>query len=271
MKLKNKYLIALDLDGTLLKDNKKISLKSIFYLRKLVKLGNIVVISSGRPIRAIKSYYKQLKLDSPIIAYNGAEVLSLNNNFSYSFKQLFNKDEIIEIINKLKENDLALSMMSETDKKIWVDKDDDFLFAFFLNKNMEVLHGDFKKILNEDPITFIVKFIDTPENRSKIKQILSNYNDIDVRFWQSSNYFELHYKNISKYNKILEIAKLYNINENNIYAFGDADNDIDTLHRCPNGVAMKNAPETLKQIAKFTTQYDNNHNGVIKFLKNNLK
>ena len=55
MKLNNKYLIALDLDGTLLKDNKKISLKSIFYIRKLVKLNNVVVISSGRPIRAIKA------------------------------------------------------------------------------------------------------------------------------------------------------------------------------------------------------------------------
>lgn len=271
MKLNNKYLIALDLDGTLLKDNKKISLKSIFYIRKLVKLNNVVVISSGRPIRAIKTYYKQLKLNSPIIAYNGAEVISLNDSCNYSFKQLFKKEIILEIIKKLKENNILLSMMSETEKKIWVDKEDDFLFAFFLSKNMKVLQGNFEDILDEDPITFIVKFIDTPQNREIIKNIVSKYEDIDVRFWQSNNYFELHYKHISKYNKILEIAKLYNIKEENIYAFGDADNDIDTLHRCPNGVAMINAPKLLKDIAKYTTTYDNNHDGVIRFLKENLK
>ena len=59
MKLKNKYLIALDLDGTLLKDNKKISIKTRYFFKNLAKRGQIIIFSSGRPIRALLNYYNQ--------------------------------------------------------------------------------------------------------------------------------------------------------------------------------------------------------------------
>ena len=77
------YLIFLDMDGTLLKSNQTLSSKTIDIIRELSSKGHKIIISSGRPIRAIKTYYKQLKLNSPIIAYNGAEVISLNDSYNY--------------------------------------------------------------------------------------------------------------------------------------------------------------------------------------------
>ena len=49
------YLLAFDMDGTLLDDKKKICPKTLRYLKKLIKQGHKVVISSGRPIRSIMS------------------------------------------------------------------------------------------------------------------------------------------------------------------------------------------------------------------------
>lgn len=271
MKLNNQYLIALDLDGTLLKDNKKICLYTKYYLKKLAKAKQIIVFSTGRPLRALLNYYNQLNLDTPIISYNGARVYDPKNKDAFNETKTFKKDIIKEIIIELNKHNIICSMMSETDNDIWVDKNDDFLFAFFLNKNMNIYEGNFLKTLNKDPITFIVKYIDNQSNRDIIKQTISKYKDIDVRFWQSSNYFELYYKDVSKYNKIIEIAKYYNIPKENIYAFGDADNDVDTLEKLPNGIAMKNAPDEVKKYTKHITSKDNNHNGIVYYLKKHLK
>lgn len=70
--MKNRYLIALDLDGTLLKDDKTISEKTIKVLNKVKEEGHVVMISTGRPYRASELYYKQLDLDTPIVNFNGA-------------------------------------------------------------------------------------------------------------------------------------------------------------------------------------------------------
>ncbi|HBS10636.1 MAG TPA: Cof-type HAD-IIB family hydrolase, partial [Firmicutes bacterium] len=48
MMSKEKYLVAIDLDGTLLRDDKTISSTTKNYLRKFENEGNIVVITSGR-------------------------------------------------------------------------------------------------------------------------------------------------------------------------------------------------------------------------------
>ena len=67
-----KYLIAIDLDGTLLNKKSKISLANKLYLRKLERQGHKVILASGRPSRAVKFFRKQIGLHTPIICYNGA-------------------------------------------------------------------------------------------------------------------------------------------------------------------------------------------------------
>ena len=54
-----KYLIALDLDGTLLNSKKEICPDTLKYLHHLDSLGHIIVIATGRPIRSIKRYYDE--------------------------------------------------------------------------------------------------------------------------------------------------------------------------------------------------------------------
>ena len=56
------YLIAFDMDGTLLNEKKNIPSKTRRYLLKLAKKGHKIVLASGRPSRALKQYYEQLKL-----------------------------------------------------------------------------------------------------------------------------------------------------------------------------------------------------------------
>lgn len=66
-----KHLIALDLDGTLLKDDKTISPKTKMVIQKARQQGHEVMIATGRPFRSSEIYYREMGLNSPIVNFNG--------------------------------------------------------------------------------------------------------------------------------------------------------------------------------------------------------
>ncbi len=55
--MSEKHLIVLDLDGTLLKDDKTISPRTKSVLQTLKKNGHEVMIATGRPFRSSEPYY----------------------------------------------------------------------------------------------------------------------------------------------------------------------------------------------------------------------
>src|ERR1043165_4220474 len=65
-------LVAVDLDGTLLDRDKKVSHQTIQALKCLPNRGVKVVIASARPPRSVRHIYRQLGLDTWQINYNGA-------------------------------------------------------------------------------------------------------------------------------------------------------------------------------------------------------
>ena len=94
------YIIALDMDGTLLNSKKEISFKTALYLKKLSKQGHKIIISSGRPKRSIERYYNQLKLNTPVIGYNGELIYSPNDINFNEVRHSLDKDMIKEILKK---------------------------------------------------------------------------------------------------------------------------------------------------------------------------
>src|SRR5690625_3980082 len=66
-----KYLICLDLDGTLLTDEKTISPYTKQVLNELKNQGHEIMISTGRPYRASEPYYRELAMSTPVVNFNG--------------------------------------------------------------------------------------------------------------------------------------------------------------------------------------------------------
>ena len=67
-----KKMIAVDLDGTLLNSESKLSDFTIETIKKISKKGHQVVIATGRPYRMAKDFYNQLELETPMINFNGS-------------------------------------------------------------------------------------------------------------------------------------------------------------------------------------------------------
>ena len=203
------YLIAFDMDGTLLNDKKTISFRTKRYLISLTKQGHKIVLASGRPSRALRHYHTELKLDTPMICYNGAYTFSPTDKDFPTSEFEFPKEVVKEIYLKIKP--YSLNVMCETDKEIWVDKSDQYLAKFFWYDNMDIKFGEIDKILDKNPMTMIVQLPSELKDTSPIDKIVKDYPGLEARFWTGSPYFELFYKNISKGSSVKLIADYYNI------------------------------------------------------------
>lgn len=68
-------LIGIDMDGTLLDPQSKLSEENIKAIKYATSKGIDVVIASGRPVcESMRDYYKLLGLKSYYVGFNGAVV-----------------------------------------------------------------------------------------------------------------------------------------------------------------------------------------------------
>ncbi len=254
-------VISLDMDGTLLDDQKNICPKTEQLLKQLVKKGHYIVLTSGRPPRTLFDHYNQLQLNTPLICYNGNYVIHPNDHIFPEILNVFNKNNLGNMYEELKSKKLAQGYTSETNSHICYDVFDPFLDKFFSSNNMISKEGNVSDCVLEDPFTFIVKTFGEYERREEIVSILKKYG-YEPRFWTTTTYLELYRHEISKGSAILHVAKYYDIPRENIIAFGDADNDIELLSEAGVSVAMKNANDKLKNIATMVSLEDNNNDGI---------
>jgi len=263
------YIIAFDMDGTLLNSKKKISFKTACYLRKLNKQGHHIVIASGRPPRSIESYYKKLKLDTPMVCYNGEYVFSpCDSNFKVE-KRTFPREVVLEVLEKVGKN--VRNVMCEGDKDIWVDIEDTYLGNFFWYKGMDVHHGNLNDILDQSTMTCLIHCPEEYRNVCEIEKICQKWPDILPIFWIGRPYFELHHKEATKGNGLRSVAEYYNIPKERVIAFGDATNDIEMFEYAKTSVLMSNAKYDLKDKVTMVSLRDNDHDGIYYTLKKILK
>lgn len=258
-------VIAFDMDGTLLNSKKKVSFITKQYLKKLSKQGHIIVLASGRPSRALWSYYRQLKLKTPMICYNGAFVFDPYDENFPKIEFEFPKEIIIETLEKIKSH--VKNVMCETDTEIWVDKKDEYLETFFWYKGMDIHYGELKETLNKNPMTCIVQTPYEYRETHEIDNALIKYPQLGARFWTGSPYFELFYKDTSKGNALKHICSYYNIPTSRLIVFGDATNDVEMFEVAGTSVLMSNAKHDLKEKTTMVSIKDNDHNGIYHTLK----
>lgn len=266
------YLIVLDLDGTLLKSNKEISLETKNYLSDLNKKGYKITLASGRPARNILKFQTELNLNSPVIALNGLHIHypSLPNKD----KRIYFSPTIIKKIVELVQQEFKIkNIICETDKEIYITDKNAYLDPKFWLINMKVVYGSLEQNLTNPVMTFIIELADPNFDRAKLHQLFKDC-PCQVRCWEEEGYrgfIEIYNEHSNKARAIINLAKEMNVDINNVFAFGDDLNDIEMLRDLPNAYAMLNSTDYVKRFSHHITHFDNEHDGVIKELEIILK
>lgn len=263
--MKRDYLIAIDLDGTLITGFDNYDKESFFYLKELSKT-NKIIIATGRPFRSSKYYYDMLGLKTPIINYNGALVHNPHDiNFPKSMITI-PKEVLFDFIKK-NENVLD-NIFCEIEDDIYLWRDTDFIKPY-LHLDGGILHvGEISKILPFDS-NGAISFSKRGSEKQLEDFINSYYSEIlKIRFWGNENYVvsEIYNPTATKGVALKKIADYYHINKDKIITIGDGHNDIDMFKIAKYGVAMENSHPELIKYAKIKTKSVLEH-GVYSYLK----
>lgn len=260
---KKGYLIAVDLDDTLVTGFDKNDTKSLELLKEVAKY-NYVVIATGRPLRSSIYYYNMLGLTTPIINYNGALV---HHPYDKKFKKSYisvPKDWIIKIID---DNSFIKNIFCEIEDNIYLYKKQDELNPY-LHLDGGILNvGSFKYTLPSDPNGAII-FSELGSGEAFQKYIDEEFKGkLLVRFWNCDDYSlcEVYNPLTTKGNGIKRIIDYYHIDKDKTIAIADGHNDIELFKEVKIGVAMANSHEDLLKIATYKTKSVQEH-GVYEFL-----
>ena len=264
-----RYLIALDLDGTLLYDWQTISPKTKDYLRQLSEEGHVIVIATGRPFRSSERFYDELGLKTPIINYNGGLISNKHNPDFEVFSLNMPREYVIDIYEHNK--DIIENAFGEVLDDIYLLEDTEEirpLLHYFNGATLTV--GPFSEILNHDPNGFLIVCHDG--QAQKLEDFIATHYEgrLLARNWGAYyNYVvELYTPETSKGRGLQYVAEHLGFDREHVIAFGDAHNDIEMLQYAGLGVAMKNAQDVLKKHADDITEYDNTEDGLVHYLTN---
>ncbi len=266
----SKHVIALDLDGTLLNDEKEITPKTVEFIRELNKAGHLIVIATGRPLRAALRYQQQLGLNGPIITSNGALTTFPNNPAFPKRAIVFDRNILNLIIKEIGLKNLD-NFMFETEDQVYLLREEARFNAIFWNDRGSITYGNPFLFLDENPLSVILVLKNDSEGlKRKIKKILLKYPGYYINFWNYSNYAELYRDHTTKKDGLEHVLAYFNIPVTNLIAAGDAENDREMLELAPKSIWMKNGNPAVQECAKLTSIDDNNNDGLIAAIKHFL-
>lgn len=243
-----------DMDGTLLNAQHQITPKTEQAIKKAIAQGVPFIPVSARPPLAITPYMAQLDNHSPIICYSGA--LILDNRLQPLHNVVIEKDDQKALDEILQDyNHMGINHYVQSD---WFSND-----------------PSHPAVQREARITYLQS---TPKPDELIQAnkvlIMGEANEIvaleallKAKFPQLSihrslpEYLEIMHKSATKANAIRFMEKSLNVTGEEVIAFGDNFNDLDMLEYAGLSVAMGNAPDEIKAVAKRVTA-SNNDDGI---------
>ncbi|MFC4797894.1 Cof-type HAD-IIB family hydrolase [Neobacillus sp. GCM10023253] len=265
-----RHLIALDLDGTLLKDDKTISEKTKEVLRKAREDGHIVMIATGRPYRSSEMYYRELDLDTPIVNFNGAFMHHPRNpkwGFFHEPLDIHVAKDIVEACRSFHFHNIIAEVMDD----VYFHYHDQKLIEIFNFGHPNITTGDLSNYLKDSPTSLLIH---TEEDQlKKIRDHLSDAHAevIDHRSWAAPwHVIEIIKSGLNKAVGLKKAADYYGISKQRVIAFGDEDNDLEMLEYAGYGIAMGNGIDQVKNIANDVT-LTNEEDGVAEYLTDLLR
>lgn len=272
-------LIALDLDGTLLTEDKVIDEVTKKRLLQAQEQGIIIVIATGRDKGGIEFVYKPLELEHSGKNY----VAGINGQIIYDFhnKEYF-VDEVLGEEDALILNQVAKKYNFECIHCCGYDHYDYISYRLkWLKKIRSMLCGkpmdygfkqgkrrfipihdvnykitqDINKSVFIQSASFFKKYLPT------LRKELSQYDLLEV----GPAWIEVMPKGVSKGSALLRIGKELNISTDEMMAFGDAENDLEMIRTVKYGIAMGNAMDCVKDVA-FDVTDTNEQQGIAKAL-----
>jgi len=252
-------MVAIDLDDTLLADDLTISPQTIEAIQQSVNKGVVVTLATGRMYRSALKYAKEIRLDVPIITYQGAYVKNIISG-EILYQRLIPFDLSIDILNRLKDMDKVVQIY--LDDQLYVEKEHPYIekYSKISQISYHIVDDLIDTLRSANTLPMKILTIDQPEEIKRMLDLFQPVYQNKVHVTISKPHFlEFSHPEATKGQAIQYLADKMGISLDQVIAIGDSYNDLDMIQMAGLGVAMKNGHPTIKAIADYITKSNNDH------------
>ena len=270
----NTKLVVLDLDGTLLNIHGEVSDEGYAVLHALQQQGIHRLISSGRPFYSVQRIFKKPVYDY-VSCMNGLEIYEASGKVIYSHDPL-QAEEINTCMNLLQKYPMVMSFSDK--EKFYHTCANWFYIPSILYSGVYALyHKVSGKPHYPHHLTPVVKIhLQTCEKlcfssfHFVLKDFVSHLKQENYSyFFVNSKWLEVCPHGVSKGNALHILKQLLNIQDTEVVAIGDGENDLSMFEEAGTSVAMGNAMKKVKERADDSA-LSNLQDGAVDWLKKHL-
>lgn len=256
-------LIAADMDGTLLTDDKRITERTADAVRRAGEAGVRFCLSTGRPLAGVRRYLDQLGLTTPTITYNGAVIVDPTTG-SFIYEQGLDADAAKEIWRLGLEFDTTIIVWSH--ERLLVSRMDERVEKYKAVSGVPpVVIADFDALADEGIAKML--WYDEIERMGEFQDTLARTLTCPVNYATSNpRFLEFFDHRVSKAAAMEQLGRHLGIDRTEMIAIGDGYNDLSMLTYAGLGVAMGNAPEDIRVRCGYVTA-TNEEDGVAEVIE----
>ena len=257
-----KKIVFLDIDGTLVNSEKKITPLTKKSLMRIQEQGIKLAIASGRPSKGVIPYAEELELEKfggYIMPFNGCNIIN------YQTKDVVYSNTLsMDVVKK------AYELSKEYGIEMITYKGDNILSETYDNPYL-LIESRINK-MDVEKVPCVYDAIETPPVKclllgdgdylGKIETEIKEKIGENANVFRSEPFFiEIVPQGLDKAAAIAELISRIGIKQSETVAFGDGFNDISMIEYAGLGVAMSNGCDRIKEVADRIAP-DNDSEGI---------
>lgn len=256
-------LLVLDVDGTLLNNEREISKRTLAALLKVQQMGIRIVLASGRPTYGLMPLAKTLELGNYggfILSYNGCQIINAQNG-EILFKRRINPEMLPYLEKKARKNGFAIFTYND-DTIITDNPENEHIRSEARLNNLEIIKEvEFSTAIDFAPCKCML-VSDDEEALIGLEQHWKRRLNGALDVFRSEPYFlEVLPCGIDKANSLGALLEQLDVKREEVIAIGDGVCDVTMLQLAGMGVAMGHAQDSVKACADHVTA-SNEEDGV---------
>ncbi len=258
-----------DLDGTLLNTQKQITPDTYAALCEWHDAGNLIAISSGRPLVSILQVIHEQKLeafDPFAVAFNGSLIYSCREKRDI-IRMSISLDEVREVSRIAKSIGLHCHSYNAEGILTPAMNEEIKYYTRVVKLPIKVL-PDFPEGVVEPPCKMLCIDLEERGKLDEMKELLKRDSLTTIR--SNPWYLEVFNSGAGKGAAVGELAEYLGIDIADTCAAGDEENDLSMIEAAGCGVAMCNGNPMLFGKADIVTSADNDHDGLADIIRGNI-
>lgn len=245
-------IVFLDIDGTLLDSQHQVMPCTRNHLQTLHQRNIPIILCSARPPEGVNLVAGQVGVYGPMACYNGGLVfdqdgtilrdVGIDTQLAMKFKQ-FVAEWFPEVV------------VSAYLYNVWMTEDPRHPLIV---KEAEIsrctpLKGSLERVADTSPHVHKLLCMGDPKQIRVLQVEASRHFPQLMALRSKPEYLEILSPESTKCSGVRVLLDHYRLRPEKAVAFGDSDVDVDMLQYCGLGVAMGNAPRSVKEAADFVT------------------